>query len=139
MSVEYRAVRRSKHGLVRVSTRWIVNVDGMSRWGRIWVALGLDVGDIDERVGPRLPHIIAGRQFWLAQDRLSLLHSTATWLAVEGCSFGHSSTDYILRSELPEVVLPLFSTTHAVAVVSEYVDLRGVSVADLEAGRARCL
>ena len=112
----YHAVIPTSRGLRRAPTRqpWHVNYPAGARfWGWVWEELGLPHKHVDQRIGgyAEVPHIIAGRAFIMARAALSADKDTP--------------------------VARLFLTRNAVAVVSDYVDLRGATVKDLEAGNAR--
>ena len=125
----YHAVIPTKRGLVRtgIPRPWNVDFAGSEFWGGVFRDLGLAHDISDPRVGggPAVPHIIAGKDFVAAREALPRLESDAEFCAQDG---GFIGEDLRLR------LLPLLRTRNAVALVSEYVDLRGATIEDLEAG-----
>lgn len=124
----YHAVIPTVRGLRRAPTRnpWGVNLAGTQFWGVVWHDAGLRCEYADARIGggPMLPHVIAGADFVAARDRLREVLYEKEFSTVAGW--------------LAEEVLPLFNTRNAVALVSDYVDLRGATIEELEAGNTRC-
>jgi len=125
----YHAVIPTKRGLVRtgIPRPWNVNFADSEFWGGVFRDLGLAHDTSDPRVGggPAVPHIIAGKDFVAAREALPRLSCDAEFCAQRNGFIGQ---------ELRLRVLALFTTRNAVALVSEYVDLHGATVEDLEAG-----
>ena len=129
----YRAVIPTKRGLRRSPARggWFVGYpSGTEFWGGVFRDLGLAHDTSDPRIGggPALPHIIAGKDFIAAREALPRLSSDAEFCAQRNGFIGQ---------ELRLRVLALFTTRNAVALVSEYVDLRGATLEELESGKTR--
>jgi len=125
----YHAVIPTKRGLVRtgIPRPWNLNFAGSEFWGGVFRDLGLTHDVSDPRIGggPAVPHIIAGKDFVAAREALPRLASDADF-----CTWVNGVAVEDLRVHL----IPLLRTRNAVALVSEYVDLRGATVEDLETG-----
>jgi hypothetical protein len=131
MGRDYRAIRKTKSNKLVYceKTSFGINIAGARFWGFVWDYFGLSVDILDSYSSKvvQLPHIIDGEDFVKAKE---LFLTITDEQILEALQYAGRKFQYDIDEtqgwvkDFRKDVIPLFFKKNAIAVVSDYIDLK---------------